>query len=73
MKAKQIALALVAALPCYVHATDGYFSHAYGMKSLGMGGVGAALAQEPFGGAVNPATMTAAGEQWQAGLTGFSP
>jgi long-chain fatty acid transport protein len=73
MKAKQIALALVAALPCYVHATDGYFSHAYGMKSLGMGGVGAALAQEPFGGAVNPAAMTAAGEQWQVGLNWFSP
>jgi long-chain fatty acid transport protein len=69
----RLALALAFALPGAALATDGYFSHAYGLKSLGMGGAGVALAQEPFGGAVNPAAMTALGDQWQAGLAWFSP
>ena len=55
----RIALALAAvtaALPA-AHATDGYFAHGYGMKSLGMGGAGVATALEPFGGAANPAGL----------------
>jgi long-chain fatty acid transport protein len=38
-----------------------------------MGGAGIAIAQEPFGGAANPAAMTALGDEWQVGLTWFSP
>jgi long-chain fatty acid transport protein len=68
------AIALVfAASSTAALATDGYFSHSYGLKSLGMGGAGLAVAQEPFGGAANPAAMTALGDEWQAGLAWFSP
>jgi long-chain fatty acid transport protein len=66
-------LLVLLASPTAAFATDGYFSHAYGLKSLGMGGAGIAVAQEPFGGAANPAAMTEIGNQWQAGLTWFSP
>ncbi|HRE14755.1 MAG TPA: outer membrane protein transport protein [Usitatibacteraceae bacterium] len=76
MQRKALVIALVAAglaAPFAARATDGYFSHAYGTKALGMGGAGVALAEEPFGGAVNPATMTMLGNQWQGGATWFSP
>jgi len=55
------------------HATDGYFANGYGMKAIGMGGAAAAVAQEPFGGAVNPGAMSFLGTQWQLGLSWFSP
>ncbi len=76
MKIRPIAslvIASLASLPFAAQATDGYFAHAYGLKSLGMGGAGIALAQEPFGGAANPAAMTALGNEWQAGVSWFSP
>src|SRR5512143_1150361 len=55
------------------HATDGYFANGYGLKSIGMGGAAAAIAQEPFGGAVNPGAMSFLGNNWQLGLAWFSP
>lgn len=68
------ALALAGlAVPTAALATDGYFSHAYGLKSLGMGGATVAVASEPFGGAGNPAAMTSLGNAWQAGLQIFMP
>lgn len=73
MKKTQLILALAAALPCAAHATDGYFSNGYGMKSNGMGGAAVAVAQEPFGGAVNPGAMSFLDSQWQLGLAWFSP
>lgn len=76
MKTRIVTSAVLAALACLpfaAQATDGYFSHAYGLKSLGMGGAGLAFAQEPFGGASNPAAMTTLGDEWQAGLAWFSP
>ena len=60
-------------MPFVAHATDGYFANGYGMKSLGMAGAGVAVAQEPFGGAVNPGAMSFLGNEWQAGLSWFSP
>jgi long-chain fatty acid transport protein len=54
-------------------ATDGYFSHGYGMKANGMGGVATALAQDSFGGANNPASMVWAGSRFDIGLDWFSP
>jgi len=54
-------------------ATDGYFSHGYGMKANGMGGVATALAQDSFGGANNPASMVWAGSRFDIGLSWFSP
>ncbi len=69
----KLAVALVCAAPFAAHATDGYFANGYGMKANGMGGVGIAVAQEPFGGAVNPATAAFLDTQWQLGLAWFSP
>ena len=70
---KKLALALVAVAPLAAHATDGYFANGYGMKSIGMGGAAIAVAQEPFGGAVNPGAMSFLDSQWQLGLAWFSP
>lgn len=56
-----------------VLATNGYFAHGYGMKAKGMGGVGAALTQDSFGGANNPATMAWVGSRFDVGLDWFSP
>ena len=54
-------------------ATNGYFSHGYGMKAAGMGGVATALAQDSFGGANNPASMVWAGSRMDIGATWFRP
>lgn len=55
------------------HATNGYFSHGYGIKSKGMGGAGLALAQDAFAGANNPAQAAFAGDRMEAGLDLFMP
>jgi len=60
-------------VPCAALATDGYFSHGYGMKAKGMAGASTALTQDAFGGATNPATMAFAGDRWDLGLDWFSP
>ena len=54
-------------------ATDGYFANGYGLKSMAMGGAAAAVALEPFGGAVNPGAMSFLDSQWQLGVAWFSP
>jgi long-chain fatty acid transport protein len=69
-----VALALAAAgVVPLAHATDGYFANGYGMKSIGMGGAAVAVAQEPFGGAVNPGAMSFLGNEVQVGISWFSP
>ena len=70
---KKLILALVAATPLAAQATDGYFANGYGMKSIGMGGAAIAVSQEAFGGAVNPGAMSFLGNEWQLGLSWFSP
>jgi long-chain fatty acid transport protein len=54
-------------------ATDGYFSHGYGMKSLGMAGVSTARTDDTYGGANNPAQGVFVGDRADAGLSWFSP
>jgi len=74
MKKLLLAAATAAALaPCAALATDGYFSHGYGMKAKGMAGAATAVAQDAFGGANNPATMAFAGNRWDIGVDWFSP
>ncbi len=69
-----LCLALAAAgINAPAHATDGYFANGYGMKANGMGGAAIAVAQEPFGGAVNPGAMSFLGSEWQLGVSWFSP
>ena len=66
-------VALLSAISFQVQATDGYFAHGYGMKSKGMGGVSAALAQDAFGGANNPASILWAGDRLELGVDYFQP
>ncbi|HET9463862.1 MAG TPA: outer membrane protein transport protein [Thiobacillus sp.] len=54
-------------------ATNGYFSHGYGMKSKGMAGVSTTSTEDAFGGANNPAAMAFAGNRFDLGVDLFSP
>lgn len=73
MKIKHLALALAAVAPLVAHATDGYFSHGYGMQAKGMGGAATAVAESAFGAASNPATMAFVGSRFEIGVDLFSP
>ena len=55
------------------HATNGYFSHGYGMKAKGMGGASTAMAIDTFGGANNPASMVWVGDRLDIGVDLFMP
>jgi len=66
------AIALIA-LPGIASATNGYFSHGYGIKSKGMGGVGIALPQDTLAAAINPAGMVQVGNRLDVGLDWFHP
>lgn len=54
-------------------ATDGYFSHGYGIKSKGMGGVSIAMTDTAFAGANNPATASFSGNRAEMGAEIFMP
>jgi long-chain fatty acid transport protein len=73
MRIKLPAALIAAMLPLAAHATDGYFSHGYGMKAKGMAGASIAVTGDAFGGANNPATMAFAGNQFAIGVDLFSP
>jgi long-chain fatty acid transport protein len=74
-RSDRITFAVCAALclPMAAFATDGYFPHGYGMKSLGEGGASIARTDDAYGGANNPATMVFAGGRLDLGLSWFSP
>ena len=59
--------------PASVLATDGYFSHGYGMKAKGTAGVSAARTDDTFGGANNPAQGVFVGDRVDLGIDWFSP
>jgi long-chain fatty acid transport protein len=67
-----LALACLVAAPA-AHATNGYFSHGYGMHAKGRGGASIAMTDDAFGGANNPATMVMAGDRLELGIDLFSP
>ncbi len=74
MKLKKIAaLIAIAGLSGSAFATNGYFSHGYGMKAKGMGGVGIAYGQDALAAATNPANMVLVGSRWDAGVDYFRP
>ncbi len=54
-------------------ATNGYFSHGYGIKAIGMAGAGIALPQDAIAAATNPAGMAVLGNRIDFGLNWFSP
>lgn len=70
-----IACAVTAALtvPMTAMATNGYFSHGYGMKSKGMAGAGAALAQDAMAAATNPAGVAIVSDRIDFGIDYFVP
>lgn len=76
MKMKKIVISLftvgLMASPL-ANATNGYFSHGYGMKAKGMAGAGIALPQDSIAAATNPAGMVLVGDRTDLGLDLFSP
>lgn len=67
-----IALAIAGPLTAAM-ATNGYFSHGYGMKAKGMGGAGIALPQDAMAAATNPAGIVNVGNRMDFGLDVFMP
>ncbi|MHB1401191.1 MAG: OmpP1/FadL family transporter [Thiobacillus sp.] len=63
----------LAGLAGSAYATNGYFSHGYGMKAVGMGGAATASSDDAFGGANNPASMAFAGNRIDLGASLFNP
>ena len=59
--------------PAAALATTGYFSHGYGLKAKGMGGVGIALPQDALAPATNPAGIGFLGNRMDVGLDWFRP
>jgi len=59
--------------PGLASATNGYFSHGYGMKAKGRAGASTAVVDDTFGGAVNPAKMVFVGDRIDFGVDLFSP
>lgn len=55
------------------YATDGYFSHGYGLRAKGMGGAATAFPQDAMISATNPAGMVFVGERVDIGIDWFSP
>lgn len=65
--------ALALALAPAAWATNGYFSHGYGMKAKGMAGVGIAAPQDALAAATNPAGMAFVGNRLDVGIDIFRP
>jgi len=60
-------------MPLAAGATNGYFSHGYGNRSLGAGGVGIAAPEDGLAAATNPAGTGATGDRFDVGLQWFAP
>ena len=61
------------AVPGIASATNGYFSHGYGIKAKGMGGAGIAFGQDALAAATNPANMVLVGNRIDLGVDYFRP
>lgn len=55
------------------HATNGYFLPGFGMKAMGMGGVGIAAPQDAISAAYNPANLSKVGMRGDIGISVFNP
>lgn len=76
MRMKKLVCSLIAAgclTPMIASATNGYFSHGYGLKGKGRAGVSTAFTDDTFGGANNPAQMVWVGQRLDAGIDWFRP
>ncbi|EGV31836.1 membrane protein involved in aromatic hydrocarbon degradation [Thiorhodococcus drewsii AZ1] len=68
-----VAVTVVVGLPTTVSATNGYFSHGWGVKSKAMAGVATALPLDTLVSATNPAGMAFIGDSFDVGVAFFSP
>lgn len=74
MKLTKLAVLFAAAgLSASAFATNGYFSHGYGIKAKSMGGVGIALPQDAMATATNPAGIALVGDRMDFGVDLFAP
>lgn len=74
MKLTKLAVMLAAiGVSASAFATNGYFSHGYGMIAKGMAGAGVALPQDSLAAATNPAGMVLVGDRLDVGVDWFSP
>jgi long-chain fatty acid transport protein len=74
MKFTRLALGLaLAGLSFGANATNGYFSHGYGMKAKGMAGAATTNTEDAFFGANNPAAAAFVGNRMDLGADMFSP
>lgn len=74
MNTLKLSLATLLALSCAAsHATNGYFSHGYGTKSKGRGGVSLAISDDTMAGATNPALFADLNNRIDAGFDAFVP
>ena len=60
-------------LPATVLATNGYFSHGYGIANKSTAGAGVATTLNAMSGATNPAALAKAGNRFDFGLENFTP
>jgi long-chain fatty acid transport protein len=63
----------LAGLSFGANATNGYFSHGYGMKAKGMAGASTTNTEDAFFGANNPAAAAFVGNRMDLGVDLFSP
>jgi long-chain fatty acid transport protein len=63
----------LAGLAGSAYATNGYFSHGYGMKAKGRAGAATATYDDAFAGANNPAAAAFSGDRIDLGIDWFSP
>ncbi len=73
IKRSLLACAVAAVVAAPAHATNGYFSHGYGIKAKGMAGAGVALPQDAIAAATNPAGMVMVGNRVDVGADWFRP
>lgn len=70
---KYAALAAVCLTTMPTYATNGSFMPGFGVKSLGMGGVGIAMQEDALSQVANPANATETGMRGDLGMTFFNP
>jgi long-chain fatty acid transport protein len=70
---KVFAFMALAGLAGSAFATNGYFSHGYGMKAKGMAGAATATHDDAFFGANNPAAAAFAGNRIDLGAGSVQP
>ncbi len=68
-----LSAALVLFISGYVFATNGYFSHGYGIRYKALAGAGIAIPYSSIGAANNPAGLTYLGTRFDAEVSLFAP